>query len=88
MITPEYVLMNHNITGRCVSSDTWPHFVIKGTNTPGCNFKVKRERRVVAQGTNKIYCTDFVVKSVTATCEYMCAFKHSKLTKTIVVTGL
>ena len=89
MKMPEHVLMNHDIHGQCVSNDKWPHFVIKRSNAPECeSFKVTRKRRVLVQGTNELYCTDFVVKNVTATCEYMCAFRNSKLTKTVVVTGL
>ena len=88
MKMPEHVLMNHDIHGQCVSNDIWPHFVIKRANAPECDFKFKRQRRVMVQGTNEFYCTDFVVKNITATCEYMCGFGTSKLTKTVVVTGL
>lgn len=89
MKMPKHVLMNHDIHGQCVSGDTWPHFVIKSANAHECHhFKVDKQKRVVRQGENKFYCEDFVVKNVTATCEYMCAFSQSKLIKTVVVTGL
>ena len=86
---PERVLMSHDIHGLCVAGDRYPHFVIKNrANAPKCVFKVEKQQRVVVEGTNKFYCTDFEVKNVTATCEYLCAFSTSKLTKTVVVTGL
>ena len=87
MKMPEHVLMNDDIHGQCVSGERWPHIVIKA-NAIGCNFKIHRQRRVIGEGANKIFCTDFVIRNVTATCQYMCAFADSRVTKKVVVTGM
>ena len=86
MIVPQNVVMNDNIYGKCATTDTWPRVVIKRTNE--CSFRIQIERRIVVQDNVTLYCTEFVIKNVTATCEYICAFRHSKWTKTVVVTGL
>ena len=82
LITPEHVLMNDDIHGRCTSGEWWPRIV---TITKGCNLK---QQRIVEQGPNKLYCTDFVVKKATATCKYMCVVRQSRVIKTVVVTGM
>ena len=81
---PEHVLMNDDIHGQCVSSESWPHVVIIRRN--GCYFEIERQR--VKQGTDTLYYTNFVIKSVTATCEYMCAIRTSRVKKFVVVTGM
>lgn len=86
MVIPQNVFINDDIHGKCVSHDIWPHIVIK--RTTGCNFKIENQRRFVVQDTIKYYCIDFVVKNVTATCEYMCAVKQFKVIKTVVVSGM
>ena len=88
MIMPEHVFMNHDIHGQCVSGV--PHHFVHVTKTNGCNFKIEKQMkpRVVRQGTNRLYCTDFVVKNVTATCEYTCGSAHLRETKQVVVTGM
>ena len=86
MIMPEHVLMNHDIHGECVAGNRWPRFMIN--KAYGCGSAVETQRRVVGQGLNKSFCEDFVVKNVTATCEYMCAFNKQMSTKTVIVTGL
>ena len=86
LMMPEQVLMNDDIHGQCTSGDSWPHIVIKSGR--GCNFKIERQRKVIRQGTNVLYFTHFVVKSVTATCEYMCAVGQTKKAKIVVVSGM
>ena len=88
MITPEYVLMNHDIHGQCVS-DVLPRFLITAKDIHGhrCNFKIVKQPRVIEQGTNTPHCTDFVIKNVTATCQYTCGLGKFKVTKWVVVTG-
>ena len=77
--------MNDDVHGRCISGENWPHIVILKRNS-GCNFKIEKQRR---RDTNTLlYVTDFVVKGVTATCEYMCAVRQSRKTKTVVITGM
>ena len=56
-------------------------------NKDKCDFTIEQRRRIVKQGTNKLFCTEFVVKNVTATCEYHCAFSNARVTKTVVVKG-
>ena len=85
LITPEHVLMNDDIHGRCTSGEWWPRIV---TITKGCNFKIEKQQRIVEEGPNKLYCRDFVVKKATATCKYMCVVKQSRVIKTVVVTGM
>ena len=77
MAMPGYVLKNDDIHGQCISDGGfWPKVKNKG-----CNFTIEEKRTVVEQDTNELHCTDFVIKNVTATCEYMCAFSKSQVTK-------
>ena len=89
LMMPEHVFMNDDIHGQCVS-DVSAHFLIRATNAHGhrCNFKIEKQRRDIVQGTNTLHCTDFVVKNVTATCEYTCAFAGLKVKKQVAVTGM
>ena len=85
LVVAKHVLMNDDIHGQCASGEWWPRIVI--IRKSGCNFKIEQQQRVVEQGSNTFYYTDFVVKNVTATCKYMCAIKHLRDMKTVVVTG-
>ena len=60
--------------------------MIKGNSE--CNFKIQRQRRQNTNTLPQLYVTDFVVKSVTATCEYICVVKQSRDAKTVVITGM
>ena len=83
MIMPDRAFMNDDVHGQCISGESWPRIVILKRNS-GCNFKIERR-----QDTNTLqYVTDFVVKNVTATCEFMCAIKQSRKTKTVIITGM
>ena len=70
MIMPEYVLMNHDIHGQCIS-DVLPRFLITAKDIHGhkCNFKILKQSRDIKQDTNTLYCTNFVIENVTATCQ-------------------
>ena len=88
MIMPQNVFMNEDIHGKCITSlptDIWPHVVIK--KATGCKFKIRTKRRMVVQDTIKLHCTNFVVKNVTATCEYMCVSNQHVVIKTVVVSS-
>ena len=85
LMMPEHVFMNHDIHGRCVSHVS-SHFLIK-TVTTGNSCKLFKIIKQKNEGTNTFYCTDFVIKNVTATCQYMCASGHLHATKQVVVTG-
>ena len=54
----------------------------------GCNFAIEINRSTVGQGDNKFYCIDFVIKNVTATYEYQCAFSKTVKNKTVAVLGM
>lgn len=86
MIMPEHVFMNDDVHGQCTSGERWPHIVIKSNS--GCNFKIERQRRELQDTNTLIYVTDFVVKSVTTRCEYMCVVGQLRETKTVVITGM
>ena len=88
MIMPQNVFMNDDMHGQCVSDVVWPHIVIKRTNECNFKFKLRRQRKVVIRNQTVFYFTDFVVKNVTATCQYICAVgSQFRVTKTVVVSG-
>ena len=89
MIMPEYVLMNDDIHGQCVS-DVFPCFWIRARDVHGhrCNFEISKQQRDIKQGTNTLHCTEFVIKNVTATCQYTCGYRESTVTKQVIVTGI
>ena len=82
---PRNVLMNDDIHGKCATTDVWPLVVIKRASE--CNFKIEKQRRIVVQDNITLYCTEFMIKNVTATCEYMCVAKQYRVTQTVVVSG-
>ena len=91
MAIPKYVSKNHDINGQCIfDGNFWPKvMIIKNRSNSKCNFIIEEKRRVVEQGgKNKLYCTDFVIRNVTATCQYRCAFAMTRVTKTVVVKGI
>ena len=75
---PDEVLMNDDIHGRCISDKIFPRIAVSR-----CDFTIEKHQRTFKEGGNKIYCTDFVIRNVTATCEYMCV--STKIEKKIVV---
>ena len=84
---PEYVFMNHDIHGQCVSHVASRFLIRPVTTGNSCNFKIIKQQSNIKQGTNITYRTDFVIKNVTATCRYMCVFGHLRATKQVVVIG-
>ena len=87
MIIPEYVLMNHDIHGQCVSDVSPSHFWIRARDVHGhrCNFKILKQPSYIGQGTNT---PNFVIKNVTETCQYTCGYRGSTVTKQVIVTGI
>ena len=89
MIIPDKVLMNDDVHGRCISDIASPFITITTESMKdGCNFKIIMRRQTVGQGKNKSYCTNFVIKNVTATCKYQCAFSKTVEKKKVVVLGM
>ena len=86
MTVPRYLLKNHDMHGQCTSNGIfWPMvYIVKKDK---CDFIVEQRRRIMRQDTNKLYCTEFLVKNVTATCEYRCAFSNARVTKTVAIKG-
>ena len=75
--------MYHDIHGQCVSGYTRPLMI-----RSGCNFNIEiQTRRGVTQDANTLYFINFVIKNVTATCQYMCVIGQFRVIKTVVVTG-
>lgn len=83
---PDFVWKNSDLQGQCISNLFYPKIMII-SQTNGCNAIIEEQRRLVDQRTNKFYCTDFVVRNVTATCQYRCAISSLKEIKTVVVKG-
>ena len=81
LVIPDYVLKNDDIHGVCTSNVIWPRIVIHRNNE--CNFK----RELHKQRENKLFSTNFVVRNVTATCQYRCVVPHLSKIKTVAVTG-
>ena len=81
---PEHVLMNDDIHGRCVSG-MWHNIPprIRIIGKEDCNFRIDFQI-VLEQGGSILY---FVIKNVTATCEYACILMLSRVIKTVVVKG-
>ena len=90
MTMPEHVLMNDDIHGQCVSDKQWPRIMMdRFARENGCHFKIEWKRRFVKDGENTIYCLEFVIRNVTATCEYKCTIGGSEIIKKwVVVSGM
>ena len=84
-VMPEHVLKKEDIQGECSSDIYYPRIMITRKN--GCNFKMDKHRRDESVNMTKIYSTDFVIKKVTATCEYTCFLESLKLKKTVTIEG-
>ena len=84
MILPEQVLKYDDIHGSCISRVASPNVLVYGH---GCNFKLEKQKVTLKQGTNDYYCTDFVIRNVTATCKYLCGYRQTQQTRTVVVKG-
>ena len=78
---PDYVLKNDNIHGVCTSKVIWPRIVIHRNNE--CNFRIELHK----QKGNKLFSTNFVVRNVTATCQYRCVVSYIFMIKTATVRG-
>ena len=89
MTIPKHVSKNHDIHGQCIFDGIyWPKVIIKNRSDSECSFTIEENRTVVQQGGKELYCTDFVIRNVTATCEYQCAFSRKWVTETVVVKGM
>ena len=86
MIMPEHAFVNDDVHGRCTSGENLPRIAIKRNS--GCNFKIERNSTQDTNTLPQLYVTDFVVKSVTATCKYMCVVGELKKIKIVVITGM
>ena len=84
-VMPERVFKNGDIHGECSSDKYYPRIMITRKN--GCNFKVDKHIRDERVNMTKIYYTDFVIKRVTATCEYMCILTNLIQKKTVTIKG-
>ena len=84
MTMPEEVLMYDDLHGRCISEEASPNIRIIGR---GCNFTLKKQKSILKHGRNDFYCTDFVIKNVTATCKYLCGYTQTHEIRTVVVKG-
>lgn len=90
MAISKHVSKNHDVHGQCISDGIyWPNVkIIKNSINSECNFGIEQKRRPVDQSSeNKLYCTDFVIRNVTVTCQYQCALLTTRVTKTVVVKG-
>ena len=75
---PDEVLMNDDIHGQCISDKVFPRIAVIT-----CDFTIEKHQGTFEEDRNKFYFTDFVIRNVTATCEYMCV--STKIDKKIVV---
>ena len=82
MIMPDEVLRNDDINGRCISDKFYPAIAVIR-----CDLKIEKHPRTFEKNGNKFYCTDFVIRNVNATCQYLCAFPKIE-NKTVVVKGM
>ena len=59
--------------------------MLERNNAAECHFEIVHKRnKKVPEGT---FCTDFVIKNVTATCHYICIAFHLQETKSVAVAG-
>ena len=87
LIMSEHVLKNDNVHGQCISADTYPRISIYRRNTE-CDFDIdiEKQEKIMLEGL-VLFCTDFVIRNVSATCQYRCAASHLHKTKSVSVAG-
>ena len=82
---PDHVLKNDDIHGQCISTKGSPRITILHRNAI-CNFGIEVERNEnMPEGT---FCTDFVIRNVTAACRYRCVAFDSHETKYVAIAGM
>ena len=79
----EHVLKNENVHGQCISTEASPRITIYRRNTK-CDFKIEITKR----DASGLFCTDFVIRNVSATCQYRCAASQSYEIKSVAVAGM
>ena len=80
LIMPEHVNKNEDIHGYCITTKGSPRIIILRNSK--CNFKIEINENLLEKN-----CTDFVIKNVTATCQYRCAISGLFKVKSVVVAG-
>jgi len=82
---PELVLKNDDIRGQCISELGWPRISMQSKNVECRAFKIEKMQR------NKLeqsFCIEFVIRNVTATCQYGCIILNILEKKSVAVAGM
>ena len=80
---PELVLKNDDIRGQCISELGWPRIGIHTKNVECRALKIEKIRNKLEQS----FCTEFVIRNVTATCQYECIISNIQGKKSVTVAG-